>query len=186
MNEIGIYSRLFSLIFTLALCLGGCAQRALTDLSVEALEVSASESSEQQKDHSEAVLYHVNLDERGRALRGYDPVTYFTHGKPIEGRKEFSTVWNNAYYYFISAENRDKFMDDPGKYSPANGGYCTFGIVLEKKFDGDPKVWLIHEDNLYVFLNKDVKEKFIQDKLGNLSRVAQNWSVIRDKSPEEL
>ena len=130
--------------------------------------------------------YSVNLDEKGRALRGNDPVAYFTDGEPLVGDAEFTFQWNDAEYYFANAENRDAFINDPEKYAPANGGYCTFGVVLAKKFDGDPTVWSVHNDRLHVFLNQDVKEKFLQDETGNLNRVAENWPVIRDKSPEEL
>ncbi len=30
------------------------------------------------------------------AIKGYDPVAYFTDGKPTPGRPEFEYVWNNA------------------------------------------------------------------------------------------
>ncbi|MEM0981427.1 MAG: YHS domain-containing (seleno)protein [Cyanobacteria bacterium P01_H01_bin.58] len=130
--------------------------------------------------------YSVNIDEEGRALRGYDPVAYFTDGEPVEGSPELSFQWNGAEFHFATAANRDKFVSNPEQYAPANGGYCTFGIVLAKKFDGDPEVWLVHDDRLHVFLNPEVKEKFLQDEPGNLSKVAENWPIIQDKSPEEL
>ena len=83
-----------------------------------------------------ATNYSINIDEEGRALRGYDPVAYFTDGEPVEGHPEFSYQWNDAEYYFATAENRDTFISNPEQYAPANGGYCTFGVVLAKKFDG--------------------------------------------------
>ncbi|MEO1094852.1 MAG: YHS domain-containing (seleno)protein [Cyanobacteria bacterium J06638_28] len=135
---------------------------------------------------SSAHNYSVNVDEKGRALRGYDPVAYFTDGEPVEGSPELSFQWKDAEFHFATAENRDEFISDPEKYAPANGGYCTFGVVLAKKFDGDPEVWSVHNNRLYVFLNREVKEKFLQDEPGNLSKVAENWSIIQDKSPEEL
>lgn len=129
---------------------------------------------------------HVNLDEEGIALRGYDPVSYFTEAEPIKGQKTYSVVWNNATWYFTSAENRDLFSQTPKKYAPANGGYCTFGIVLGKKFDGDPRVWSVIKSRLYVFLNEEVQSKFLQDSTGNLQKVTANWPAIQFKSPEEL
>ena len=131
-------------------------------------------------------LVHMNLDEEGIALRGYDPVAYFTEGEPVEGQKTHSFVWNDATWYFATAENRDAFSQDPEKYAPANGGYCTFGIVLRKKFDGDPQVWSVLKSRLYVFLNEDVQQKFLQDSAGNLQRVSANWPIIQFKDPEEL
>ena len=171
------------LALTTAIVLGGCAQS-----SQQSLEATNADSIIAQPEALESATtnYSINVDEEGRALRGYDPVSYFADGEPVEGRQEFSFEWNDAEYYFATAENRDKFMDNPGKYAPANGGYCTFGVVLAKKFDGDPKIWSVHKDRLHVFLNQEVQEKFLQDESGNLSRVAENWPIIQDKSPEEL
>ena len=131
-------------------------------------------------------LVHMNLDEEGVALRGYDPVAYFIEDEPVKGQEVYSFVWQEATWYFATAENRDLFSDEPEKYAPANGGYCTFGIVLGKKFDGDPKVWSVIKSRLYVFLNEDVQQKFLLDSTGNLQKVAANWPTIQFKSPEEL
>ena len=43
------------------------------------------------------------------AVDGYDPVAYFTDGKPVEGKKEFSFDWSGATWRFASAEHRDLF-----------------------------------------------------------------------------
>ncbi|MBP0027208.1 YHS domain-containing (seleno)protein [Roseofilum reptotaenium CS-1145] len=143
--------------------------------------ISVTESpSDRQEDFS------LNLDEQGRALKGYDPVTYFTEGKPVQGKAEFSLDWNGATWYFSSAEHRERFAANPDQFAPANGGYCTFGVVLAKKFDGDPKVWSLHENRLYVFLNEEVKTKFFQDTVGNFKKVSKNWPEIAPKAPEEL
>lgn len=131
-------------------------------------------------------LFHMNLDEQGTALRGYDPVSYFTGDAPTKGQNEYSLTWNNATWHFATAENRDLFSQDPDKYAPANGGYCTFGIVLRKKFDGDPQVWSVIKSRLYVFLNEEVQQKFLQDSTGNLQKVSANWPIIQFESPEEL
>ena len=72
------------------------------------------------------------------------------------------------------------------KYAPKNGGYCTFGVVLKKKFDGDPNVWHVKDDSLYVFLNDEVKKKFLADEKGNLEKVTANWPEIKDTPKEEL
>lgn len=128
----------------------------------------------------------INVDDKGQAMHGYDPVQYFETGKAETGKAEFSHTWENATWLFASAENRDKFAASPERFAPKNGGYCTFGVVLSKKFDGDPKVYLLEQDQLFLFLNEEVKEKFLQDKAGNLTKVGTNWPSIKDKSPAEL
>ncbi|NER79060.1 MAG: YHS domain-containing protein [Leptolyngbya sp. SIO1D8] len=132
------------------------------------------------------VIPALNLDSRGRALRGYDAVAYFEKGEAVTGETTWSVAWNGANWYFSSPENQAAFSEDPEKFAPRNGGYCTFGVVLSKKFDGDPTVWLVHNEELYVFLDEEVKAKFLQDISGNFERVRNNWPLIKDKLPGEL
>jgi len=129
---------------------------------------------------------HVNVDEKGRGLRGYDPVAYQVVGEPTLGVAANSFDWSGATWLFANADNMKKFRDDPERYAPHNGGYCTFGVVIGKKFDGDPLVWHVKDEKLYVFLDAEVKDKFLQDEAANFEKVSVNWSTIKDKKPKEL
>lgn len=128
----------------------------------------------------------LNVDEQGRALRGFDAVAYHTDGAAVAGAAEFSHAWQGATWLFANAENRDAFVAAPERYAPMNGGYCTFGVVLGKKLDVDPERFLVQNEDLYLFLNAEVQEKFAADVDGNLSLVTENWPLIADKHPEEL
>lgn len=59
----------------------------------------------------------------GVALKGYDPVAYFTENRAVKGSSEFSFNWNEARWYFSKAENRDLFAANPKKYTPHHGGF---------------------------------------------------------------
>jgi hypothetical protein len=48
--------------------------------------------------------------EHGLAVKGYDPVSYFTTGKPTPGAAQFSTTYKGATYRYSTAENRDRFI----------------------------------------------------------------------------
>jgi YHS domain-containing protein len=74
------------------------------------------------------------------AVSGYDPVAYFTDGKPVEGKKEFSTRWMNVEWRFASAQNRDLFVVNPEKYAPQYGGYCAWAVSQNKTASADPDV----------------------------------------------
>ena len=65
----------------------------------------------------------INTNWQGVAIKGYDPVAYFTKGQPIKGKKEFEFEWNGAKWRFADAEHRDLFKSDPEKYAPQYGGY---------------------------------------------------------------
>jgi len=70
-----------------------------------------------------AQLPSVNVNGDGVALKGYDPVAYFTVGHPVKGREEFQYEWNNAKWRFSSPEHLAMFKQDPEKYAPQYGGY---------------------------------------------------------------
>ena len=59
----------------------------------------------------------------GLAIKGYDPVAYFTMGKAVKGHKSNSIVWNEAIWQFSSPEHRSLFKADPIKYAPRHSGY---------------------------------------------------------------
>lgn len=65
----------------------------------------------------------VNKSKTGVAIRGFDTVAFHTEKRAVKGKKEFSFQWNDATWYFKSAENRDIFAADPSRYAPQFGGY---------------------------------------------------------------
>jgi YHS domain-containing protein len=128
----------------------------------------------------------VDTDEKGLAMQGYDPVAYFTQGAPRAGNPQFKAEHGGATYYFASAANMKKFEADPDAYLPQYGGFCAMGTSLNRKFEGDPKVWHIVDKKLYLNVNPDVDKKWRQDVPGNLSKANENWPQIKDKAPDEL
>jgi len=65
----------------------------------------------------------VSKSKSGVAIRGFDTVAFHTDKRAVKGKKEFSYHWNDATWYFKSAENRDLFAADPLRYAPQFGGY---------------------------------------------------------------
>ena len=65
----------------------------------------------------------INTNWQGVAVKGYDPVAYFTKGQPIKGKKKFELEWNGAKWRFANADHLDLFKSDPEKYAPQYGGY---------------------------------------------------------------
>src|SRR3954452_16913855 len=64
------------------------------------------------------------------AIQGYDPVAYFTDGKPTKGLPEFEYQWDEHRYRFASAEHRDMFKADPVRYAPQFGNFCAMALAL--------------------------------------------------------
>ena len=133
-----------------------------------------------------ATSVEVNADATGLVIRGYDPVAYFTEGRPVPGLPDISAAYGGAKYLFASTANRDVFKADPEKYAPQYGGYCAFGVAIGKKFDVDPASWRIVDDKLYLNLNPSILEKWSADAKGYINKSEQNWPQIRDKAPSAL
>ncbi len=65
----------------------------------------------------------VNTNFSGVAVKGYDPVAYFTEAKPIKGKTQFEYRWQGVKWRFSSAQNLALFKAMPEKYAPQYGGY---------------------------------------------------------------
>jgi YHS domain-containing protein len=128
----------------------------------------------------------VNTDAMGLMIRGYDPVAYFTEGRPVPGNPDIAVEYGGAKYLFSSAANRAAFNADPEKYAPQYGGYCAFGVAEGKKFDIDPASWRIVDDKLYVNLNPVVLDMWSADTQKYLKKSEKNWPKIRGKAASEL
>ena len=109
------------------------------------------------------------------ALGGYDAVAYFTDGAPAEGEVTISHYWNGANWLFSSEENRDLFAADPEAYAPQFDGYCAYAAALGYTAPGDPNVWAIVDDQLYLNVHERAAALWQQDLEGNIAAAEQNW-----------
>jgi YHS domain-containing protein len=123
----------------------------------------------------------LNLDKHGVAIQGYDPVAFFTDGKPVKGREEFPARYRGATYYFASKEHQDLFNKDPAKYEPSFGGYCAYGVSNDKLVEIDVDAFQIVDGRLLLQYSKGVREKFNKDQKGNLTKADANWPGLVDK-----
>ena len=128
----------------------------------------------------------VNVTSTDLAMRGIDPVSYFTEGQPLDGLVNITSEHNGAVYRFASEETKATFEADPEKYAPQYGGYCAFGLAMGFKFDGDPDLWRIVDDKLYLNLSPAVQERWQQDIPGFIETAEVNWDTIRDVAASDL
>lgn len=117
---------------------------------------------------------------------GYDLVSYHTDGKPVRGNGNNVVVVDGVTYLFANETNKNAFEKNPEKYLPAYGGFCAYGVAVNKKFIGDPEVWKMVDGTLYLNLNRDIQTKWNEDVPGNIVKANQNWEQIKDKSPDQL
>lgn len=123
----------------------------------------------------------LNLDKSGLAIQGYDPVAFFTDGKPVKGKPELGLRYNGALYYFASKDHRDAFKADPAKYEPAFGGYCAYGVSRGKLVEIDVEAFQIVDGKLLLQYSKGVRDDFNKDTKGNLAKASTNWTTLVEK-----
>ncbi len=128
----------------------------------------------------------VNASSTGLAMQGYDPVAYFTDGEPTKGDYQLTAVYNDATYWFASEDNKAAFEANPEAYAPAYGGYCAFGTAMGFKFDGDPTVWKIVDEKLYLNLSPSIQERWNGNIPGFITDANTKWGDIADVEPAVL
>jgi len=117
----------------------------------------------------------------GVAIEGYDPVAYFTLGEPTQGSDVHVHEWDGAQWWFASAEHLEMFASDPERYAPRYGGYCSFAAARNQVATGDPLLWTIEDDRLYLNLNERFQRQFRDDLPGNIAAADENWPALRER-----
>ena len=103
------------------------------------------------------------------AIRGTDPVAYFTEGEVVAGDSEYESEWEGATWRFSSAENQELFDSDPEAYAPQYGGYCAKAISEGNVVSTDPEAWKIVDGKLYLNYSDEVQQQWVQDIEGNIA-----------------
>jgi YHS domain-containing protein len=113
------------------------------------------------------------------AIKGYDPVAYFTDGKPVAGRPDLEYVWDEYRYRFASQEHRALFKADPVRYAPRFANFCAMALSEGEVEEANPEYWLISDGKLYLFGRPEGPKLFQRDISGNVFTAEQNRALIR-------
>jgi YHS domain-containing protein len=112
------------------------------------------------------------------AVQGFDPVAYFSEGKPVKGDAKITLTHNGAEFRFASAANRDAFKANPAKYAPQYGGYCAWAVSQGYTAKGDAQHWKIVGGKLYLNYNADVQSKWEKNVPGFIASADKNWPSV--------
>jgi YHS domain-containing protein len=110
------------------------------------------------------------------AIKGYDPVAYFTSSKPVKGKESITYSWKNATWHFDSEANKQLFVANPEKYAPQYGGYCAYGWAKGYAVKIEPDAWSIVNEKLYLNYDKSVKVDWDKDPQGYIKKADENFS----------
>lgn len=122
--------------------------------------------------------------DRPLVLKGYDPVAYFTDGKPVQGSTQYELVFDGQRYHFASAKHRDLFKANPDKYAPQFSGLCAMNLSRGVKRESDPHNWVISNGNLYVFASETGQQGFAKDPSTYTAKANANWKALKTSATQ--
>lgn len=122
---------------------------------------------------------HVVVDwHTGLAIDGYDPVAFFTEGRPAAGIDDYQLRYGGVVWRFANLGNRAAFAANPDVYMPQYGGYDPIGIARGIAVAGNPNVWLIVGEKLFLFYSDDRREKFAADPNRVTGSADRQWPAV--------
>jgi hypothetical protein len=126
-----------------------------------------------------AVTERVVTDRHtGLAMDGYDPVAYFTDSRPKMGRPEFEYQFKGVIWRFSNAGNRDAFAENSDVYVPRFGGYDPIAIARGVAVPGNPTLWVVAQERLYLFYSNDARESFNADVTRAVAAAYAAWPGV--------
>ena len=114
----------------------------------------------------------------GVALDGFDPVSYFTETEPQPGSADLEYVWAGVPWYFASAANRDIFIHAPEIYAPQYGGYGATALSRGFLSDGNPRIYEVFSNRLYLFYSSGDRQAFDAARLPVIGRADEQWAKL--------
>jgi len=117
----------------------------------------------------------------GKAIRGYDPVAFFTESKSVKGNDSLNFEWNSATWNFSTVKNLNLFKSNPEMYAPQFGGYCAYGTAGNHKAPTQTDTWIIINNKLYFNYNQSVKQKWISQQESLIKQAEYHWITLKDK-----
>lgn len=122
-------------------------------------------------------MHAVAGDQEPLAIRGYDPVAYFTVGKPTRGLPENEHEWDEHRYRFATPAHRDLFKADPARYAPQFVNLCAMSLARGQVVEADPENWLIADGKLYLFGGPAGPRNFQRSLTENIAKANQNLGL---------
>ncbi|UWQ20382.1 YHS domain-containing (seleno)protein [Jannaschia sp. W003] len=118
----------------------------------------------------------------GLAIRGTDPVAYFTEGRPVAGDRGITYDWMGATWAFASEANRDRFAANPEAYAPQYGGFCAWAVAAKgSRATTQPENWAIVDGRLFLNYDDRVQATWNADRPGFIAAADRRWPELRDE-----
>jgi YHS domain-containing protein len=123
----------------------------------------------------------INRNGTRWAIGGYDPVAYVTEGRAVRGDEAHQHRWGGATWLFSSAEHKDRFAANPGRWAPKYGGYCAYAMAQGQTVRIDPDVFTVHQGRLYLNYDAATGRRWNGDRARYIREADERWPEVRKR-----
>lgn len=116
--------------------------------------------------------------QEGWGLSGHDPVAYFTEGAPRAGRADVVVKWRGQMWHFATSENRATFEANPSQFAPRFRGYCVVSLAGGKLIPGNPAIFVIYDNQLFLLQSDAQRAAFAADPEGQIAGARAQWKKL--------
>lgn len=143
-------------------------------------------SSERARDNWPAELSDQQVGLVPLALQGYDVTSYYGESPAVKGNEAHQAVYKGKRYVFVNEANQQKFAENPERFLPEFGGYCSHSISQGKTIQSNPSIYIVEEDNLFLFSKEEAKDKWSQQSLAARNTVKNQWQFAANKRNNQI
>ena len=95
------------------------------------------------------------------SMDGYCPVSLVDQRAWVKGDVKHGAVHRGRTFLFASAENQQRFLSDPDKYSPMLAGYDPVSFAEKRTFvEGRREHGVTYQDHVYLFASEESLQQF--------------------------
>ncbi len=114
----------------------------------------------------------------GLAIDGIDPVAYFTDAAPLLGRPQYEFSYRGVIWRFRNQGNQAAFAANPDVYMPRYGGYDPVALGRSLAVPGNPLLWALAGERLYLFHSDEARRRFAADPAETIQRAEEAWPGV--------
>ena len=111
----------------------------------------------------------------GLAIEGFDPVAYFADARPVRGLPDYEAAEAGAVWRFRNESNRAAFVAHPEIYGPQFGGYDPIDLARGVTYAGNPLLWVVSGQRLYLFGREENLAAFTADPARFVKQAGSHW-----------
>ena len=117
----------------------------------------------------------------GLAINGVDPVAYFTDAAPLFGNGDYELSYAGVIWRFRNEGDQAAFAARPDVYMPRYGGYDPIAIARGVAVPGNPLVWAIVGERVYLFHNERSRDRFLAKSDDAIALADNKWPAVMSK-----